>query len=74
MEKYIISKEHIDKICKDSARTLVGETMKRFEILDDKETIKKSIKELIYENYRQLKKLIEAFSSGVKFITKKPEK
>ena len=71
MEEYIISKEHLDKICKESAKVLVGETMKRFEIFDDKEDVKKEVKELIYESIRHLKKLIEAFSSGVKFITKK---
>lgn len=73
MDKYTISKEHLDDVMKESSKALVGKVMKRFEILDDKEAIKKDVKELIYENHRDLKKIIKAFSLGIKFITPKPK-
>jgi hypothetical protein len=70
METYNVSQEYLDKAIDVSSKNLVGIVMKRFELFDDKEIIKKEVKELIYENYRNLKGLIISFSSGVKFITK----
>jgi len=67
---YKISEKYLNKLLSDSARNLVGKTCKRFEILQDKEDIKKSIKELIYENYRELKALIISFNVGVEFKTR----
>jgi len=68
MEEFRVSSEHLDNIINGCSRSLVGKVMKRFEIFEDKEDIKKSIKELIYENYREVKALIESFSQGVRFI------
>jgi hypothetical protein len=70
MEEYRVSEEYLNKIMEKWSRVLVGQVMKRFEILDDKQAIKVSVKELIYENTRVLKELIESFDSGIKFITK----
>lgn len=75
MDKYIISKEHMDEIIKKSSRSLVGTLLKRIEVLEEQKTLtselyKSLIRELVYENYRQLKALIQSFSSGVKFINK----
>ncbi len=71
MEKeYKVSEKFLDDAIDKASRTLVGMVMKRFEIFDNKEDIKKSIKELIYENYRVLKDLIKSFSFGVKFKIK----
>lgn len=67
MEEYRISQEYLDKVVDACSRSLVGKIMKRFEIFDKKDDVKKSIKELIYENYRELKTLIESFSLGIKF-------
>jgi len=47
------------------SRTTVGKVLKRIDIFDDKETLKKEVKELIYEEYRTLKALLEAHSNGV---------
>lgn len=71
-KEYRISEKYLDDALDKASRTLVGKVMKRFEILDNNEEIKKVIKELIYENYRVLKAIIKSFSTGVKFITKKP--
>ncbi len=70
MREFTVSEKHLDKLIEDASRTLVGKTMKRFEILKNNDDIKKAIKELIYENYRVLKALIKSFSCGVQFKTK----
>jgi hypothetical protein len=67
--KLVISEKYIDEILDACFRSLVGEQMKRFEILSDKKEIKKACKELVYEKQRELKALLKAFNSGVKFIT-----
>jgi len=69
MEKYTISKEYLDQITDEFAKCLVGKCMKRFELYDNKNQIKKAVKELIYENTRDLKVAIRAFSYGIKFNT-----
>lgn len=73
MDKFIISKQNLKTTCDTFAKTLVGQVMKRFELFDDKDIIKKEVKELIYENSRNLRGLLQAFSSGVKFRTKQPK-
>lgn len=66
---YQISKTNLDDLIKNSSKVLVGEVMRRFEVIDDKEVIKKITKELIYENFRNLKSLIIALNSGMDFVT-----
>jgi len=61
-QEYIKVMKFID----DSARVLVGTLLKRIEVLDKEKSLKvelyKSLsKELIYENSRQLKKLLEVY-------------
>jgi len=58
-EKYL--KETLDF----HSRSLVGKLLKRIEILENKESIKKVSKELIYESYRDLQELFKAYSKGV---------
>ena len=41
-------------ILTQEAKKLVGKAMKRFEVSNDKEVIKKEVKELIYEAYRDV--------------------
>lgn len=73
-ESFTVTEKYLDDVTSQSARALVGKIMKRFEILEDKDAIKKDIKELVYENSRELKALIRAFSYGVKFVSPKPNK
>lgn len=74
MEKeYKVSEKFLDEAIDKSSRSLVGTIMKRFEIFEDKNAIKASIKELIYENYRSLKEVIKSFNTGIKFISKPKE-
>ena len=64
-----ISEAYLDQALKNTASSLVGEVMKRFEILENKDDIKYDTKELIYEKFRELKSVLKAFNYGVKFIT-----
>ncbi len=73
MEEYKITEKFLDDILTKTSRILVGIVCKRFEILENKEDIKKSVKELIYENARNIKALIKSFDSGVKFESKPKE-
>ena len=68
--KYEITEEFLNKIIERSARSLVGKACKRFEILEKKEDIKRAIKELVYESYREFKELVKSFNYGVKFINR----
>ena len=55
MEKTILIDEQLLKyLLTQASQKCVGKCMKRFELSDDKEEIKKQIKELLYENYRDL--------------------
>ena len=58
--------EKVIKFIDDSARVLVGTLLKRVEVLDKEKSLKAELyksltKELIYENSRQLKKLLEVY-------------
>jgi len=70
MDNYEVSREYLKQIEDLCSRTLVGKVCKRFEIIEDKELLKKEIKELIYESFRGFKELVEAYSTGVKFISR----
>lgn len=67
--EYNISEKFLNEILSKSSRGLVGTLMKRFEVIKDREALKASVKELIYENHRTLRELIISFNSGVKFIS-----
>lgn len=59
MEKYITIDENLLKsIFTSEAQKLVGKCLKRFELTDDKELIKKEVKELLYEAMRDVRDII----------------
>ena len=72
-EEITISKKFLDDTITQCSKRLVGLVMRRFEILEDKEAIKASVKELIYENGRFFKEIVNSFSFGIKFVAKKPK-
>jgi len=70
-----ISDEYLEELISIRSKNLVGKVLKRFEIFDDKETIKSSCKELIYEEFRTLRDLLVAHNKGLnitvlKFVKK----
>jgi len=59
MEKYIHIEENLLRhIFTTESQKIVGKCLKRFELTDDKELIKKEIKELIYESIRDIRDTI----------------
>lgn len=78
-KKLEISEEYLSEILDFIGRSLVGKVMKRYEIIENRDVLKSELKELIYEEIRNLKNLILAHDRGLnmtafKFITKNTEK
>jgi len=78
MEENLVSK--LNEIVEDNAKVLVGIMSKRVEVLEREKCLspnlfKSLIKEIIYENSRYLKKLlnIELDRGTIVFKTKSPE-
>jgi len=65
MEGVQLTARFLHEVTDICSRTTVGKILKRIDIFDDKEVLKKEVKELIYEEYRALKALLEAHSNGV---------
>jgi len=74
MKNLIVSESFLDDAIKKSSTALVGIVMKRFETLENPKDLKSAVKELIYEHFRDVKKLILAFNCGVTFKIKPKEK
>ena len=60
-----ISEEYLEELITYTSKSLVGKLLKRFEILDNKDVIKADAKELIYEEFRQLRDLIKSHNKGL---------
>lgn len=56
---------YLREVMSEESSKLVGKIMKRFELFEDRELLKKEIKELVYENARELQNIFEAYSRGV---------
>jgi len=65
MEGVQLTAKFLNDIIDTCSRTTVGKILKRIDIFGDKDILKKEGKELIYEEYRTLKSLLEAHSNGV---------
>jgi hypothetical protein len=65
MAEVQLTAKFLNDLMDSCSRTTVGKVMKRVDLFEDKETLKKAIKELIYEEYRTLKALLEAHSNGL---------
>ena len=60
-----IDEDYLAELIKYTSKSLVGKLLKRFEILHDNNMIKADSKELIYEEFRQLRDLIKAHNTGL---------
>lgn len=69
--KVILNLDLFRILLNQESKKLVGKLMKRFEICDDKETIKKECKELIYEEFRNI---IDTLNTGKLLFEFKKEK
>ena len=69
--------EYLDQILNTESSKLTGKIMKRFEILENRDMLKKEVKELIYEAFREMKDIFYAYGNGLetfKFEFKTREK
>ena len=62
-----LSDEYLKQIIDYTSSSLVGKLLKRFEIMEDKNAIKASAKELIYEEFRNFRKILLAYEEGREF-------
>lgn len=63
-----ITEEYLKQLVDYVSSSLVGKLMKRFEILEDKNDIKASAKELIYEEMRTFRKLLLSYQEGRELV------
>ena len=56
---------YLDTVFTKEFAKLVGKLLKRVEILEDKEYLKREIKELIYESSREMRDIFLAYSAGL---------
>jgi len=65
MGKIILDEDYLKELIEYTSKSLVGKILKRFEIIENKEVIKADTKELIYEEFRQLRDLVYAHTRGL---------
>jgi hypothetical protein len=56
---------YLDEVLSFESAKLVGRSLKRIEILSDAENLKKEIRELIYESFRDIKDIFIAYGRGL---------
>jgi len=56
--KLKLSEEVLNTVIDQEARKAVGIIMKRYEFIQDKEVLKKEIKEIIYESFRNVRDML----------------
>lgn len=60
-----ISEEYLQELIEYVSSNTVGKVLKRIEIIDDTQLLKKEVKELLYEQFRFFKDLLEAHNRGL---------
>lgn len=63
-EELKLSKRYLEELIDFESKKLVGKILKRYEIVNDRETLKSELKELIYEEFRQIRDLVLAYNKG----------
>jgi len=69
---------YLQEVLQQESQKLVGKLLKRLEIIDDKDILKKTTKELVYEQFRDLSTIFNSYAQGVestyfKFLNTKSE-
>ena len=72
MNKLEISEDYLDETIRHAATKLVGEVCSNLETITNPEELKKTVKNTIYQNFRDLDGQIRAFDCGVRFVSSKP--
>ena len=63
-EEIKVNFKYLNQVLNFCGSSLVGKVMKRFEIVNDKDTLKKEVRELIYEDLRQMKEILVGYAYG----------
>lgn len=64
-----LTEETLNQIVDQEARKTVGIALKRFELIEDKEILKKELKEVIYESFRNIRDMVRAVGKEAIHIT-----
>jgi len=64
-----ISEETLNGLMEQEARKMVGIALKRFELIEDKEILKKELKEIIYESFRNVRDTIKTVGKEAIHLT-----
>jgi hypothetical protein len=69
---------YLDEVLQTQSAKLVGHIMKRFELIENKDVLKRDVRELVYESSRELRDIFYAYSKGLEsfrynFIKKNKE-
>ncbi len=70
MKEYRINEEYLKKMLDEKSRATVGRILKRIETIEDVKILKEQVKEVIYEEYRNIHEVLDAFHSGILFSLK----
>lgn len=74
-KQIILDEDYLLKSIEESAKKMVGESMAHFETGNTNlDSIKKSVKNSIWQNFRDFAVQLKAFNEGVKFVTPKTDK
>lgn len=65
--KLEISECYLENVVKRASTQLVGELLANIENISNLDELKKTAKNTVYQNFRDLTAQIKAFDSGVKF-------
>ncbi len=57
--------EFLKELLNYESKNLVGKICKRFEIIENKDVLKSTVKELVYEEFRHLRDLLIAGGRGL---------
>ena len=60
-----IDSEYLNELIDYCGRAACGKILKRFEIIESRDVLKREVKELLYEEYRTFKALLQAHSKGL---------
>jgi len=67
-KKLEIAEDYLIITLKNAAVKLVGECMANLETISNPDELKKTVKNTVYQNFRDLEGQIKAFDCGVKFV------
>jgi hypothetical protein len=69
-----VSEDYLVETYKFAAKKCVGELLANIETIKDLSELKITVKNTVYQNFRDLQAQVNAFDCGVKFVAPRPIK